>query len=111
MYTCGILPYMNVSKLTRADIVGIVNERTGIPANEVTAVMNEVFNVLVEGLTEGMTAELRGLGTFEVKTRKGRDNARNPKTGEVVHLPDHNVVVFRPGRDLKAAVRRSPVDA
>jgi integration host factor subunit beta len=45
--------------------------------------------------------ELRGVGTFEVRTRKGRSKARNPKTGEIVSVEDHGVAAFRPGRELK----------
>jgi nucleoid DNA-binding protein len=45
--------------------------------------------------------ELRGFGTFEIRTRKGREKARNPKTGEVVPVQNHGVTVFRPGKDLK----------
>jgi nucleoid DNA-binding protein len=45
----------------------------------------------------GKTVELRGFGTFEVKKRKGRKRARNPKTGENVAVKDHGVATFRPG--------------
>ena len=49
------------------------------------------------------TVELRGFGTFEVKLRKGRKRARNPKTGAIVSVEDHGVASFRPGRELKKA--------
>jgi integration host factor subunit beta len=45
--------------------------------------------------------ELRGFGTFEVKTREERE-ARNPKTGESVVVPKRRVPYFRPGKELKA---------
>ena len=48
-----------------------------------------------------MTAELRGFGTFEVRIRKGKEKARNPKTGEIVSVDQHGVAVFRAGRELK----------
>jgi len=48
--------------------------------------------------------ELRGLGTLEVKERKTY-SARNPKTGEAVTVPSHRRVIFRPGRELKAALK------
>jgi len=40
-------------------------------------------------------------GTFEIRTRKGREKARNPKTGEIVPVKTHGVTVFRPGKELK----------
>ena len=48
--------------------------------------------------------ELRGFGTFEIRTRKGREKARNPKTGDLVSVETHGVAIFRPGKELKDAV-------
>jgi nucleoid DNA-binding protein len=56
---------------------------------------------LIKSMLEAKTIELRGFGTFEIKKRKGRAKARNPKTGEVVSNEDHGVAVFRPGKELK----------
>ena len=57
-----------------------------------------------EALASGSVIELRGLGTFEVKVRKGRQCARNPRTGETVSVENHGVAVFRPGKELKNRV-------
>ena len=48
--------------------------------------------------------ELRGFGTFEVRIRKGRQKARNPKTGEILSVNSHGIASFRPGRELKLDV-------
>lgn len=101
---CAMILDMKNAKLTKAEIIGVIGERTGYPASEIAAVINETFSVLSDALAEGRTAELRGFGTFEVRTRKGREGARNPKTGEKVTVASHGVAVFRPGRDLKDAV-------
>ena len=52
----------------------------------------------------GSTIELRGFGTFEPRLRKGREKARNPKTGEIVSMAPHYVAAFRAGKDLKQAL-------
>ena len=62
-----------------------------------------VFEEIKTAILSGRTVELRGFGTFEVRVRKGRKRARNPKTGEPVSVADHGVAAFRPGRDLKKA--------
>lgn len=49
--------------------------------------------------------ELRGFGSFDIVLRKGRENARNPLTGEKVSVPDRHTVKFRPGREIKAALK------
>ena len=63
-----------------------------------------MFEEIKDGLKENKVIELRGFGTFEVRTRKGREKARNPKTGEVVAVESHGVAIFRPGKELKDAV-------
>jgi integration host factor subunit beta len=59
-----------------------------------------IFGEIKDAILAGKTVELRGFGTFEVKKRKGRQRARNPKTGEIVAVKDHKVAAFRPDREL-----------
>ena len=54
-----------------------------------------------ESLETGATIELRGFGTFEARLRKGRSEARNPKTGEKLSVEPHYVAAFRAGQLLK----------
>ena len=51
-------------------------------------------------LSDGKRIELRNFGIFHVKKRKRRI-ARNPKTGEVVPVPERLAVVFKPGLKMK----------
>ena len=71
---------------------------------EVHLVIDEFFEEVKNGLVKDRVIELRGFGTFEVRTRKGRERARNPKTGEIVAVDTHGVAVFRPGKELKESV-------
>lgn len=64
-------------------------------------IIDNFFSEVKTALVEDKIVELRGFGTFEVKTRKAREKARNPKTGEIVPVASHGVTVFRPGKELK----------
>jgi integration host factor subunit beta len=57
-----------------------------------------------DALMRRQIIELRGFGTFEVKVRKARSRARNPRTGENIVIRSHGAVTFRSGRELKQAV-------
>ncbi len=57
-----------------------------------------------EMIIAGNSIELRDFGVFELRVRKAKTKARNPKTGEVVTVPEHTVVAFRAGKRLKDAV-------
>ena len=88
-------------KLTKAEIVDGIKRKVDIEPSIINQIINEFFVEVSDALKEGKTAELRGFGTFEVRTRKGREKARNPKTGESCSVAPHGVAVFRPGKELK----------
>jgi nucleoid DNA-binding protein len=87
--------------LTKAEIVEIISEKLGLTKKDIARVVDLFFEIIKEGLRSDEHIELRGFGTFEVKTREERE-ARNPKTGETVTVPKRKVPYFRPGKELKA---------
>ena len=95
---------MAKEKLTKAEIIESIYDRVRINRKDIHKIVDEVLWEIKNALTEDRTVELRGFGTFEVRTRKGRTKARNPKTGEIVSVENHGVAVFRPGRELKKSV-------
>jgi integration host factor subunit beta len=95
---------MSGKKITKADLVGLVSERAGFDRRDVKPVIDILLEEIKKVMVKSMTIELRGFGTFEVKVRKGKQKARNPKTGEPVSVPAHGVAVFRPGKELKQDV-------
>ena len=89
------------SKLTKAEIIESIYERLGVNRKDIHNIVDEFFEEIKNGLTDDKVVELRGFGTFEIRTRKGRERARNPKTGEIVPVSAHGVAVFRHGKELK----------
>lgn len=90
-------------KLTKADIVEAIAESSRCTKKDIQQIIDLFFSEVKQGLLAENTIEFRGFGTFEIRTRKGRQHARNPRTGETVQVQDHGVVVFRPGKELKDA--------
>jgi len=92
---------MAAKRFTKADIVDALYDKTGIDRKDIRKVIDLFFGEIRNALTRRDVIELRGFGTFEIKVRKGRSRARNPKTGEPVSVRPHGIVCFRPGRELK----------
>ena len=88
-------------KLTKAAIIENLHNKLGYNKDQIHVVIDELFEGIKDGLKDSRVIELRGFGTFEVRIRKGRAKARNPKTGEVVAVERHGVAIFRPGKELK----------
>ncbi len=88
-------------KSTKADLVEAIQSKGTMTQKETKELIDALFEEIKTAILGGKIVELRGFGTFEVKTRKGRKHARNPKTGEIVTVEDHGRASFRPGRELK----------
>lgn len=74
-----------------------------LPQNDVDLVVKTLVETLTEQLSAGGRIEIRGFGSFGVKTRTGRVG-RNPKTGEPVQVPEKKVPCFKPGKELRERV-------
>jgi integration host factor subunit beta len=93
-----------VKKYTKADIIDALYEKTGLNRSEIRSGIDLFIEEIKEALIRRQVIELRGFGTFEVKVRKARPRARNPRTGESIVIRSHGAVAFRSGRELKRAV-------
>ncbi len=89
--------------MTKADIVDKVALGTGLTKLETEAIIEGFFKTVIEALREGRGIEIRGFGTYKVKKKRARQ-ARNPKTGEQVFVPEHFVPTFKFSKDFKELV-------
>ncbi len=100
---------MPKKKVTKFDIVDSVYEKIDCEKKTIQMVADAFLDELKNSLKDAATIELRGFGTFEVRLRKGKASARNPKNGEKVSVPPHYVVAFRAGQELKNSVWTLPL--
>lgn len=94
-----------MEKVTKADLIEEVYAESGFEKNEVQKITGKFLDLIKDSLVTGKIVELRGFGTFEPRLRKGRENARNPKTGAEVSVKPHYVAAFRAGQELKLAMK------
>jgi integration host factor subunit beta len=92
------------NKYTKAEIADSIYNKTGLNRKVIRDVMDLFIDEIKDALIQRKIIELRGFGTFEVKIRKGRQKARNPKTGEILSVNSHGIAFFRAGRELKQDV-------
>ena len=93
-----------MDKFTKADIVDAIYNKSGTDRKEIKTIVDLFLEELKAALVLRKVIELRGFGTFEVKIRKGRQKARNPKTGEILSVNSHGIAAFRAGKELKQSV-------
>ena len=68
---------------------------------EIEEIIDVFSQTITKGLKQGRKIILKGWGTFFVKRIKAKYNARNPKSKELIYVPEKNKVRFRPSKQLK----------
>ena len=65
-----------------------------------------MFDTIKYSLIKNKSVELRGFGRFSIKNIKAKYNARNPKTGEMLYVPQKKKVSFKMSKHLKQVVNK-----
>ena len=89
--------------MTKAELVDEVARVVQLTKKQAETIVNIVFDSIVDSLRTGQKIELRGFGSFRLRSRKSR-TGRNPKTGEKVEVPSKKIPYFKPGKELKELI-------
>ena len=100
---------MKTRTYTKRDISIQFSKRRNISIRKSKLMVEDFFDILKEMLIEEnpyIRIEVRNFGVFESKPTKAKPRARNPKTNEEIYVPAHKKTRFKPGKLLKAYLRR-----
>ena len=89
--------------MTKSELIEAIAAKAGIPRARAELLVNGVFDVMGESLARGDGIELRGFGSFTVRTYAAYEG-RNPKTGEVVHVKAKKLPFFKVAKELRARI-------
>jgi integration host factor subunit beta len=89
---------------------GLVDEmalKVKVPHKRAEEVVNLIFDLMVQALTQNRRIEIRGFGSFMVR-EYGAYTGRNPRTGESIEVKPKRLPFFRVGKELKKRVDMTP---
>jgi nucleoid DNA-binding protein len=90
--------------VTKGDLITHLTKRHPQYALHAAALVVEVvLTSMVEALARGERVELRGFGSFALKSRPARER-RNPRTGALVTVPATKRPFFRAAKEVRARV-------
>lgn len=92
--------------MTKADLVDRVTAATGLTKRDVAVVVDRFIDAVSKALASGSHIEIRGFGSFKVKSRRAR-TARNPRTGATVQVPEKRVPYFKVSKELKRIIEEA----
>lgn len=90
--------------MTKSELIeqlSINNEQLNKRESEL--IVNTIFDSIGGELVQGGRVEIRGFGSFTIRSRGARE-ARNPKSGDVVMIPEKKTPFFKTGKDLRERV-------
>src|SRR5438093_13507153 len=85
--------------MTKAELVDEVARLVQLTKKQAETIVNIVFDSIVESLRAGQKIELRGFGSFRLRSRKSR-TGRTPKHTETVNVPYKKIPYFKPANEL-----------
>jgi len=89
--------------MNKSDLIEALSKSEDLTRTKAEEVVNLVFSEMTNALVAGDRVEIRGLGSFKVKSYDGY-KGRNPKTGEQIKVKPKKLPFFKCGKELKERV-------
>ncbi|MDR7245253.1 MULTISPECIES: HU family DNA-binding protein [Priestia] len=90
--------------MNKTELVDAVVTQAELSKQDAKKAVEALFETISNTLAKEEKIQLIGFGTFEVRERAAR-TGRNPQTGEEMTIPASKVPAFKPGKELKEAVK------
>lgn len=93
--------------IKKSDLINnIASECSNLEEGVVDEAVREILGLMIDALSQDRRVEVRGFGSFCLHHREAR-KARNPRTGEYVHVDAKAVPHFKPGKALRELVNQT----
>ena len=89
--------------MNRSELIIAIKDRANLSRKDAEKVVDTFFDAVKETLSKGERVEIRGFGSFTVKSYKPYIG-RNPKTGVQINVPSKKLPFFKVGKELKEMV-------
>ncbi|MEM5008700.1 HU family DNA-binding protein [Priestia megaterium] len=90
--------------MNKTELVDAVATKSELTKHDSKKAVDALFETISTTLAQEEKIQLVGFGTFEIRERAER-TGRNPQTGEEMTIPASKAPAFKPGKELKEAVK------
>ncbi|MGE6833516.1 HU family DNA-binding protein [Priestia megaterium] len=90
--------------MNKTELVDAVATKSELTKQDSKKAIDALFKTISTTLAKEEKIQLVGFGTFEIRERAER-TGRNPQTGEQMTIPASKFPAFKPGKELKEAVK------
>jgi len=89
--------------LKRELVNKVAGQLDGYYKKDIALAVDLILEEISRALTEGRRVEIRGFGSFSVRSRKPR-STKNPKTGKIMDIAERKTLHFTMSKSLKEAL-------
>jgi len=89
--------------MNKSQLIEALAREENLAFKKAEEIVNTVFEDMEKALIGGERVEIRGFGSFKIKNYEGY-KGRNPKTGEIIEVPEKKLPFFKVGKELKERV-------
>lgn len=89
--------------MNKSELIEALAQDINVPHREAAAITNTVIDTMTEALARGESIEIRGFGSFVIKTYDSYEG-RNPKTGKKIKVKPKRLPFFKVGKELREKV-------
>ncbi len=89
--------------LTKKEIVNAIYMQIGFSKKISENLLEDVFQIILNNIITDKKVKIAKFGTFLLR-KKNQRVGRNPKTKEEKIIPERNVILFRPSKELKKII-------
>ncbi|MDH2364035.1 HU family DNA-binding protein (plasmid) [Priestia megaterium] len=90
--------------MNKTELVDAVATKSELTKQDSKKAVDALLETISNTLAKEEKIQLVGFGTFEIRERSER-TGRNPQTGEEMTIPASKAPAFKPGKELKEAVK------
>ena len=93
--------------MVKSEIIKQLHKKySALNLSQIKATVDIIFDTIADSLIKSKPVEIREFGRFSVKTIKAKYNARNPKTAEIIYVPEKKKVSFKISKHLKQEINK-----
>lgn len=89
--------------MNKSELIEALARELDLPIRQTSSILNIILETMMESLERGDSIEIRGFGSFVVKTYEPY-TGRNPKTGQQIQVRPKKLPFFKVGKELKERV-------
>jgi Bacterial nucleoid DNA-binding protein len=91
--------------MTKADLITIIADKLRFPWARAELLVDVVLDCMEQSMSRGEKIEIRGFGTFQVRSYRAY-RGRNPRTGQVVAVRPKRLPHFKVSIELAARINQ-----